>query len=55
MVERKVMDNFCSSLSDGTLAFQMQPLSELRAAALADETGAGGETRGEAGTRTGDA
>ncbi len=112
VVERKVMDNFCSSLSDGTLAFQMQRLSELRAAAvvvegrysalfklehvpgawladvlarlqvrypevqvvfadsrrfaeewtyrflaaaLAGETGAGGETRGAAGTRTGDA
>jgi DNA-binding transcriptional LysR family regulator len=33
VVERTVMDNFCASLSDGTLAFKMQRLSELQAAA----------------------
>jgi hypothetical protein len=37
VVERKVMDNFCASLSDGTLAFQMQRLSELQAAAVVVE------------------
>ncbi len=37
VLERKVMDNFCSSLSDGTLAFQMQRLSELQAVAVVFE------------------
>jgi len=37
VVERKVMDNFCASLSDGTPAFQMQRLSELQAAAVVVE------------------
>lgn len=37
VVERKVMDNFCASLSDGTLGFQMQRLSELQTAAVVVE------------------
>jgi hypothetical protein len=37
VVERKVMDNFCASLSDGTLGFQMQRPSELQAAAVVVE------------------
>ena len=33
-VERKAFENLVSSLSDGTLAFQMQRLSELPKAAV---------------------
>jgi hypothetical protein len=36
-VERKTMENFVSSLSDGTLAFQMQRLSEVPLAAIVIE------------------
>jgi ERCC4-type nuclease len=36
-VERKTLENLPSSLSDGTLAFQMQRLSEMPAAALVVE------------------
>ena len=36
-VERKAFENFVSSLSDGTLAFQMQRLSELPVAAVVIE------------------
>jgi len=37
VVERKTLDNFAGSLSDGTLAFQMQRLSELPLAAVVVE------------------
>jgi hypothetical protein len=36
-VERKTLENFTSSLSDGTLAFQLQRLSELPSAAVVVE------------------
>lgn len=36
-VERKTLENFTSSLSDGTLAFQLQRLSQLRASAVVVE------------------
>jgi ERCC4-type nuclease len=36
-VERKTLEDFASSLSDGTLAFQMQRLSELPTAAVVVE------------------
>jgi len=36
-VERKTFDNFTASLSDGTLAFQMQKLAELETAAIVVE------------------
>ena len=36
-VERKTFDNFATSLSDGTLAFQCQRLAELPAAAIVVE------------------
>lgn len=36
-VERKTLENFMSSLSDGTLAFQLQRLSELPAGAVVVE------------------
>lgn len=36
-VERKTFENFASSLSDGTLAFQMQRLSEIPSAAVVVE------------------
>jgi hypothetical protein len=36
-VERKTLENFTASLSDGTLAFQMQRLSEVPAAAVVVE------------------
>ena len=36
-VERKTLENLASSLSDGTLAFQMQRLAELPAAAVVVE------------------
>jgi len=36
-VERKTFENFTTSLSDGTLAFQMQRLSEVPAAAVVVE------------------
>ncbi|HEX9713804.1 MAG TPA: ERCC4 domain-containing protein [Actinomycetota bacterium] len=36
-VERKVLENFSASLSDGTLAFQMQRLAEIPAAAVVVE------------------
>jgi ERCC4-type nuclease len=36
-VERKSFENLASSLSDGTLAFQMQRLSEVQAAAVVVE------------------
>lgn len=36
-VERKALENFTSSLSDGTLAFQMQRLAELPSAAVVVE------------------
>jgi len=36
-VERKTLENLASSLSDGTLAFQMQRLSEMPAAAVVVE------------------
>jgi len=36
-VERKTLENFTASLSDGTLAFQMQRLSEVGAAAVVVE------------------
>jgi ERCC4-type nuclease len=36
-VERKSLDNLAASLSDGTLAFQMQRLSELPLAAVVVE------------------
>lgn len=37
-VERKTLENFLASLSDGTLAFQLQRLSELPAAAVVVES-----------------
>lgn len=37
VVERKTIENFASSLSDGTLAFQMQRLSEVPLAAIVVE------------------
>ena len=37
VVERKTMENLAASLSDGTLAFQMQRLSEVRLAAIVVE------------------
>jgi ERCC4 domain len=37
VVERKTLENLASSLSDGTLAFQMQRLSQLPAAAVVVE------------------
>ncbi|MEX1262343.1 MAG: ERCC4 domain-containing protein [Actinomycetota bacterium] len=36
-VERKTLENFAASLSDGTLAFQMQRLSEIPTAAVVVE------------------
>lgn len=36
-VERKVLDNFMSSLGDGTLAFQVQKLSEVTSGAVVVE------------------
>lgn len=36
-VERKTLENFATSLSDGTLAFQMQRLSEIPTAAVVVE------------------
>jgi ERCC4-type nuclease len=36
-VERKTLENFTASLSDGTLAFQMQRLAEVGAAAVVVE------------------
>jgi ERCC4-type nuclease len=36
-VERKTLENFTASLSDGTLAFQIQHLSEVGAAAVVVE------------------
>ncbi len=37
-VERKSLDNLASTLSDGSLAFQLQRLAELRLAAIVVET-----------------
>jgi ERCC4-type nuclease len=37
VVERKTLENFTASLSDGTLAFQMQRLGEVAAAAVVVE------------------
>jgi ERCC4-type nuclease len=37
VVERKTLDNLATSLSDGTLAFQMQRLAEVPRAAVAVE------------------
>jgi ERCC4-type nuclease len=36
-VERKTLENLAATLSDGTLAFQMQRLAELRLAAVVVE------------------
>jgi ERCC4-type nuclease len=37
-VERKTLDNLAATLSDGTLAFQLQRLAELPLAAIVVET-----------------
>lgn len=46
-VERKTFENFASSLSDGTLAFQMQRLSEIPSAAIVVEGRYSGMFRSE--------
>jgi ERCC4-type nuclease len=38
-VERKTVENLAATLSDGSLAFQMQRLAELRLAAVVVQVG----------------